>query len=212
MFIKCLKVGQLGTNCYVVCDKIANRAVIIDPGADAQRIVSALADTECQADYVLLTHGHYDHMGAAREVLDKTGAKLAVFEEELAFLNDPDANLNNMFVKTAYEPFSPDLLLRDGETLTVGALEFKFIHMPGHTPGSCSILCQDELFSGDTLFREDVGRTDLPGGSAQALRLSVRKMADLPGEYQVLPGHGEFTTMSHEREMNPYLSPEVPPQ
>ena len=120
MFIKCLKVGQFPTNCYIACDKVANKAVIIDPGADAPRIVSALEETECTADYVIFTHGHADHTLAAHEVLQKTGAKLAVYADELPFINDPERNCQKMMFQIPFEPFTPDLMLRDGETLQFG--------------------------------------------------------------------------------------------
>lgn len=206
MFLKCLKVGQLETNCYILCDKISNKAAVIDPGYDAGRIAAALADTGCEAEYILLTHGHWDHVGAVQELKKATGAKLVVFAQELDFLNDPARNLQRSFIGTPFEPFVPDQLIYDGEKLMLGMLELTFLHTPGHTAGSCCILCQDSIFTGDTLFRGDVGRTDLPTGSTQALVSSVKRLAALDGEYQVFPGHGDITTMSHERKYNEILA------
>jgi hydroxyacylglutathione hydrolase len=204
MFIKCLTVGPVQTNCYILCDKISNRAAVIDPGYGPQRIVDALADTECRADYVILTHGHFDHMMAAHEVIKETGAKLAVYESELELLNDPEKNLISDAASVALPEFKPDILLHDGETLTLGVLELKILHTPGHTASSCSLICGDTIFSGDTLFYESVGRCDFPTSSFEDMRESIKRLLALEGDYKVLPGHGEFTTLSHEREFNPY--------
>jgi hydroxyacylglutathione hydrolase len=206
MFIKCLKVGQFATNCYILCDKITNKAAIIDPGYDAVRIASALEDTECTAEYIILTHAHFDHISAVHELKRKTGAKLAVFESELPLLNDPKGNLCSMFENGTFEPFAPEILLHDGDIIRLGKLELIVLHTPGHTSGSCCIICQDSIFTGDTLFKEDVGRTDLPTAEPAALKSSVRRLAMIDGEYQVFPGHGEITTMSHERQFNPYIT------
>ncbi|HEX2937778.1 MAG TPA: MBL fold metallo-hydrolase [Ruminiclostridium sp.] len=204
MFIKCLKVGIIETNCYIACDKVTNKAVIIDPGADAPRIVTALNETGCTAEYVLLTHGHADHMAAAHEVAEKTGAKIGVYSEELDFLNNPEINGFSTFGNGDFVPFTPDLLFKDGDTLIFGGLEIRVLHTPGHTRGSCCYITQDTVFSGDTLFRETAGRTDLPTGSADELMDSLKRVFELEGDLQVLPGHGEFTTLDYERQNNPF--------
>ncbi len=175
MFIKCLKVGQIGTNCYILCDKVNNRAAIIDPGFEAGRINAALLDTECTAEYIILTHAHFDHIGAVRELLETTGARLAVLDKELPLLNDPARNLQASFEGGTFEPFKPDLTLHDGNTIELGMLQIRVMHTPGHTPGSCCLICQDGIFSGDTLFKEDIGRTALPGGSLEEIKRSVAK-------------------------------------
>lgn len=203
MFIKCLKVGPFATNCYIACDTVENRAIIVDPGFDAQRIVPALEETGCTADYVVLTHGHADHMSAAHEVLEKTGARLAVFADELDLLNDPARNCHGSFSEEPFRPFSPDLFLHDGELLRFGSTELRTMHTPGHTHGSCCLIGKDSMFSGDTLFYEDAGRTDLATGSDAELEASLKRIFSLEGDLQVLPGHGDFTTLAHEREHNP---------
>lgn len=205
MFIKCLNVGQIETNCYIACDKVENRAVIIDPGADAHRIIAALEETGCTADYLLLTHGHADHMLAAHEVQKSTGAKLAVFAGELEFLNDTQQNVYRMVSSEPFEPFKPDLLLKDGESLTFGGTELTVLHTPGHTHGSCCFISKDSMFSGDTLFHKSYGRTDLPTGNIGELGSSLKRIFALEGDLQVLPGHGEFTTLDYERENNPFF-------
>jgi hydroxyacylglutathione hydrolase len=205
MFIKCLKVGQIETNCYIACDKVENKAVIIDPGADAQRIIAALEETGCTADYLLLTHGHADHMLAAHAVLERTGAKLAVFAGELDFLNDPKQNVFKMVTTEPFKSFAPSLLLKDGESLTFGGTELTVLHTPGHTHGSCCFISKDSMFSGDTLFRQSYGRTDLPTGNIGELGASLKRIFALEGDLQVLPGHGEFTTLDYERAHNPFF-------
>jgi glyoxylase-like metal-dependent hydrolase (beta-lactamase superfamily II) len=204
MFIKCLTVGQIETNCYIACDKVTNRAAIIDPGADAPRIITALNETGCEADYVILTHGHADHISAAHEVLRATGAKLAVFADELVLLNDPDKNLYYSMNIQTFEPFKPEVLMHNGDTLPFGSIFLKVMHTPGHTQGSCCLIGQDALFSGDTLFRGNAGRTDLPTGSSFELDKSIARLLALDSDLQVLPGHGEFTTLEYERRHNPY--------
>lgn len=204
MFIKCLTVGPIETNCYIVCDKIANKAAIIDPGADAPRIISALEETGCEAQYVIFTHGHGDHISAAHDVLSCTGAKLAVYTDELPLLNDGEMNLSEQINKKPNDKFEPDIILHDGDTIMLGTVQLKVIHTPGHTFGSCCILEQDTLFSGDTLFRCGAGRTDFPTGDFGQLMQSLKKLFALEGDLKVLPGHGEFTTLDYERKNNPY--------
>jgi hydroxyacylglutathione hydrolase len=199
MFIKCITVGPIRTNCYIVCDKVTGKAAIIDPGDEAERIISALNETECKAEYVVFTHWHADHVTAAHEVLEKTGAKLAVYEDELPYLN----SMSDMGFDI--KPFSPDLLLHDGDKFTFGNIELTVMHTPGHTHGSCCLLGQDTIFSGDTLFREGYGRMDLPGGDPQEMSASLKKLFALEGDYKVLPGHGSFTTLEYEKRNNPFV-------
>jgi hydroxyacylglutathione hydrolase len=204
MFIKHLTVGPIGTNCYILCDTASSAAAVIDPGAEAERILSALGDTGCRAEYILLTHAHWDHTGAVAELKEKTGARFAVFAPEEPLLCDDSRNFSRKFGAQDSVP-RPDILISDGGTLRLGGLKLKFIATPGHTAGSCCIICGDCIFTGDTVFREDVGRTDLPTGSEEDIVSSVKKLAALEGEYRLFPGHGELTTMSHERAFNPLL-------
>lgn len=206
MFIKCLKVGPLPTNCYIVCDTVAGKAVIIDPGAESERILAALNETDCTAKYILLTHGHADHMSAANDVVAKTGAKLCVPEGDKDFINRPSLNCYDMLNTSAFVALRPDIILHDGETVNFGNTELKVLATPGHTEGSVCFIGNDSMFCGDTVFKEGVGRTDLPSGSSQKLMASLKKIASIDGNLQILPGHGEFTTLSYEKANNPYLN------
>ncbi|MFT9055011.1 MAG: MBL fold metallo-hydrolase [Ethanoligenens sp.] len=206
MDIKYLRVGQIGTNCYIVCDKAGGKCAVIDPGADAQRIIAAVEENGCVPQMILLTHGHYDHIGAVHELLAHFHCKLAVPKMELDFLNNPHRNLQSSVGGGNFEPFRPDILFEDGDTVEVAGLKFHVLHTPGHTPGSCCLLCEDVMFSGDTLFAGSAGRTDFPGGDPAAMRVSMKKLAALSGNFQVLPGHGGFSTLDEERANNPFLA------
>lgn len=206
MFIKCISVGKLETNCYILCDTVQGKAAVIDPGYDAKRIIAGLSEAQCKAEYVILTHGHFDHIGAVLQVLEETGAKLACYEEEIELLNDPNKNLSALYMPGTLLPLKPDVLLCDGDSLHIGMLELKVLHTPGHTKGSCCIICQDTIFTGDTLFCCGAGRTDFPGGDFNALSASMKRLQALTGDYQLLPGHGAFSTLSQERQTNPLMN------
>ena len=206
MFIKCISVGKLETNCYILCDTVQGKAAVIDPGYDAKRILIGLSEVKCKAEYVILTHGHFDHICAVLPVLEKTGAKLVCYKKEMELLNDPNKNLSALYLPVPLLPLKPDLLLCDGDSIQLGMLELKVLHTPGHTPGSCCIICQDTIFTGDTLFCSGAGRTDFPGGDYNALRASMKRLKALKGDYQLLPGHGAFSTLSQERQTNSLMN------
>lgn len=209
MNIQYVRVGAIGTNCYIVSNEQNSKAVVIDPGADAHRIFAALQESGCEPEMVMLTHGHFDHIGAVHELLEKYHCKLAVAKAELSFLNNPHHNLHSSMSGDDFEPFQPDILFADGDTVEAAGLHFQVLHTPGHTPGSCCLFCKETLFSGDTLFAGSAGRTDFPGGDPAAMQASLRKLAGLSGDYRVLPGHGGFTTLDKERAENPFLTGEM---
>lgn len=206
LYIRRLPVGPIATNCYILCDREIGKAAVIDPGFEAPRILAELKETGCRAEYIVLTHGHADHMSAAGEVQAATGAPLAAYEGELPLLRDPAANLHRSFSGAPFVPLTPAVLLPDGGTLRVGGLTLRVLHTPGHTAGSCVLLCGRTMFAGDTLFYEGAGRTDLPTGSAADMTRSLRRLAALEGDWQVLPGHGPVTTLDHERQCNPFMA------
>ncbi len=200
-----LPVGALQANCYLAYDE-NKEAAVIDPGAEEKRILSAAQERGLRVAAILLTHAHADHILAARELREATGAPVVISAADAPALEDSDKNLIQIFLPGAEYSISADRSLADGEEFAVGSLRFRLLLTPGHTVGSACYLCGDTLFSGDTLFCGGVGRTDLPGGSYEALERSLQRLAALPGNYTVLPGHGEETTLDAERASNPYMN------
>lgn len=178
----------LYTNCFLLIGN-EGHAVAIDPAADAQRFIKALEENEATLTHILLTHGHPDHIGSVEALREKYGAKLC--------MNEADARQFGL---------QPDVPYTDGGTIQVDDMAFRTIFTPGHTPGSTCIACGDLLFTGDTLFAGDIGRTDFAYGDPEEMRRSLQKLlAAVPEDLQVLPGHEEFSTMDAERKSNPYL-------
>ncbi len=197
-------VGPVSTNCYLISDEETGRCALIDPGANSSALESAVrARGVRRFDYILLTHGHFDHIGAVDYYRELTGAKMALYRGEESFLRDGSLNLSASF-GMPLPPVQADLLLEDGESLFLGKTEIRLIHTPGHTAGSCCYLAGNLLFSGDTLFLLSAGRTDFATGDEPTLRASLQKLFALPGDAAVYPGHDEQTTLRFERENNPY--------
>ncbi len=190
MEVKSLVVGPLAANCYVVC--AGGDAVVIDPGAEANRVLKAVGGREVAA--ILVTHGHSDHVGAVDELVAETGAPFMAPHLDLALLE-------------GYVGVPPARLLKNGDRLEFSDISLTVIATPGHTPGSSCFYAPGVLFSGDTLFAEGVGRTDLPGGSAEALFNSIReRIFSLAGDTIIYPGHGERTTVAREKSSNPFFA------
>jgi glyoxylase-like metal-dependent hydrolase (beta-lactamase superfamily II) len=194
-------VGPLGTNCYIVHDKRLMKGAIIDPGDSDPGISEYIRDNGIEVEYILNTHGHADHIKANAFY----GYPVMMHELDEPCLRDPARNLS-FLSGTRIEPVNAGKLLKDGDIIELGGLELEVIHTPGHTPGGICIKAEEVLFSGDTLFYEGIGRTDIPGGDHELLMRSIKeKLMTLPGETRVLPGHGPETTIEHERENNPFL-------
>lgn len=203
MFFKKLEVGSLGTNCYLAGDK--DNLLVIDPGADAERILNEIEKNGGKARYIVLTHCHFDHTGAVKEIKEKTGAKIMISEKEKANYLNSGVTLSSHFGSDEIPPV-PDILLKEGDIIESGEYEFKVIETPGHTSGGICLLCGKILFSGDTLFRQSIGRTDFPTGNMQQLLSNVRaKLFTLPPETEVYPGHGIKTTIGYEMENNMFF-------
>ena len=194
MEITALTLGDYMTNCYLLRREDSNRCLIIDPGYEAGKILKLLEEKQLQPEAILLTHGHFDHVGAVRELFSETDCDVYISEADLSL---PPMITNGRLFYTHTYPASG--------ALTLAGLTFWVLPTPGHTPGSVCLLAGDTMFSGDTLFRGSCGRTDLPGGSWEQMLASLKTLASLPGDYRVLPGHGEETTLAWERTHNPYL-------
>jgi hydroxyacylglutathione hydrolase len=199
-------VGALDTNCYLVYCEETRACAVVDPGADPERIVAAIAGLELKPAVVLNTHGHVDHIGGNSDIVGKYRVPLAMHAADTDMLRVSD-NIELSLLLGARDSPPPDRLLADGDEVVIGKTSLRVVHTPGHTPGSVGFLHGGVLLSGDTLFCGGVGRTDLAGGSWKDLERSIReRILTLPGETVVLPGHGPRTTVEQERLSNPFLT------
>jgi len=205
MILQKLCVGELSTNCYILGDEKTNQGVVIDPGGDFDLIDENIEKLNLKIKYIILTHGHIDHIKALVPLKKKTKAKVLIHKEDLPILSNPIYNLSQ-FTGEDSSFSEPDLLLKDGDTIEFGKTKLLVLHTPGHTPGSISLYTDNLLFTGDTLFCEGVGRTDLPGSSQEKLLNSVKqKLFTKPDDTEVFPGHGPSTTIGWEKKNNPWI-------
>ncbi|MEM1587224.1 MAG: MBL fold metallo-hydrolase [Candidatus Bathyarchaeia archaeon] len=210
MQIISLTVGPLLTNCYILVCERTRESIIIDPGLDEldeDLVLEKIRGRGLTIKYIVNTHGHVDHISGNLRVKRETKANIAVHCYDADMLTDPKKNLSRMLGLNITSP-PPDLVLRDGDKLTVGHIEIEVLHTPGHTPGSISLYLEGEgvVFTGDTLFASSIGRTDLPGSSYEEIISSIRgKLLRLPDETRVYPGHGPETTIGVERRENIFL-------
>ena len=198
MQVKVLQVGPIGTNCYILEDEAARLAAVIDPGDEAEKILSVLKEDEVETRYILLTHGHYDHTTGVPD-LHRALPKAQVY------IHKADAQgAGSRLFPLAGE--IADLHFYDeGDTLPLGGLTIHVLHTPGHSKGGVTLQVGDVLFCGDTLFAGSCGRTDLNGGSYEEIMQSLKRLGQLPGDYHVCPGHDVTSTLERERKTNPFL-------
>ena len=200
--IHALPLGSYQTNCYIVHEEHSRTCAVIDPGYTPERVLAQAEKLGLQVDAVLLTHGHFDHVGGVEAIVKATGCALWMREADYTQFKTPE---NDFFYPIHDCDFTEVQLCEEGEQIHAGGLTFTVMETPGHTWGSVCYLCENALFSGDTLFAGSCGRTDLPGGDGQTIVLSLERLAELEGDYTVYPGHGGATTLARERAHNPYM-------
>ena len=193
MNVKKLALGAYQTNCYLLWE--GDLAVVIDPGYEPDTILRALQTLGMELKAILLTHGHFDHVGAVKELVAETGCEVYIHASEATL--PPMITDGQLYYTRTYD---------EGDTISpIPGVELHVLHTPGHTPGSVCLLWKDQMFSGDTLFEGSCGRVDLPGGNPTQMMASLRRLASLQADYHIHPGHGGSTTLAQEKRYNPYL-------
>ncbi len=192
--IHTLELGSFGTNCYLVWGSDSDTCVVIDPGYEPQRVELEARRLGKQIQAILLTHGHFDHVGGVRQIAQDTGCQVYLCPEDLSMPGELTAG-----------PLYYTDPMGEGDRLELAGLTFRVLHTPGHTPGSVCLVTEDRMFSGDTLFWGSCGRTDLPGGSWSRIHDSLLRLSTLEETLRVYPGHGQDTTLESEKKNNPYM-------
>src|SRR4030066_1612473 len=208
MFVKQMQVGHMAVFAYLLGDKITGDALVIDPADNAADIIAEAKKNNLRINYIVNTHGHVGHIGGNAQIKKLTGAKIIIHEEDAIMLTAPPASMLRMFGATQSPP--ADILVRDGQLITTGNIELKVIHTPGHSPGGICLYTPGYAFTGDTLFVEAIGRTDLPGGSWEVMHNAIKmKLFSLPDDTKVMPGHNygrmPTSTIGHEKKSNPFF-------
>lgn len=206
MQIKHFESGWLAVNCYLVIDEDTNKAYIVDPGGESKPLLDYVNENRIEPVYIILTHGHGDHIGGVPDYRNHfPGIKVVAHESERDMLQDSRLNHSRQTCGKDIA-LTADLYVKDGDTLQIGSMNLKFLHTPGHTPGGMCIFTEGSLFSGDTLFARSVGRTDFPGSSFAALKESIQnKLFKLADDTVVYPGHMGTTSIGYEKEHNPFV-------
>ena len=198
MKVKLMQVGEIGTNCYFLIDTDSNVLAVIDPGDEPELIQEAIEETGAEVNYILLTHGHYDHTTAVP-------ALHRVYPGAEVYIHSADANGAGGTLFPLAGQVEDLKFYGEGDTLPLGSLTIQVLHTPGHSPGSVTLKVGNALFCGDTLFAGSMGRTDLRGGSEEQIMASLKRLGQLEGNFHVLPGHMQTSNLDQERKFNPYL-------
>lgn len=201
MKIKNIVVGPLQNNCYIIYDEKNLESMVIDPGDEPDMIMDFIESSKLSVKYIICTHAHFDHIGVVDDIKRETGAKIVIHRDDLEiYLRAQDhAALWGFDI----DPLpKPDMFVSEGDELSIGQLKFEVFHTPGHSPGGICLYGEGIIITGDTVFAGSVGRTDLPGGNIQELKKSFKRIIELPAETQILPGHGDLSTIMEEKEVN----------
>ncbi|MCF6461360.1 MBL fold metallo-hydrolase [Clostridium sp. Cult3] len=197
--------GIYAANCYLVYSESNKEGIIIDPGGDADDIIAEIKNLGLDIKYIILTHGHGDHIAGVREIKEYTNAPVAIHKDDEHLLKNGKDNLSSIMAMGAVE-LTADILLDDEDEISFGNLNAKILHTPGHTPGGISIKIENSIFTGDTLFAGSIGRTDFEGGSFEDIINSIKnKILEYPEDTVVYPGHGPSSTIKTEKVTNPFL-------
>lgn len=204
--IKTFVVNPLKTNCYFIKNDETNKIAIIDPGGISLKLNEEISQySQKNFEYILLTHGHFDHIKSAQKYREITGAKIVIALAERDFTKNAELNLSNQLKSRAISPFEADVFVQNDDILEFGNTKIKVIHTPGHTMGSVCYIVDDCIFTGDTLMKCTIGRTDLQTGNANDIQNSLKKLCTLTKNYKIYPGHGEISTLDYEKSNNIYL-------
>lgn len=200
MLFDTIPVGQIDTNCYLIGDEQEKACAVVDPGGSPERVLDMIGKSGLEPKMILLTHGHWDHVGAIPALLEKwPDLPVYAHEKELCPADEPNPHYFFPHAGKNQRTYG------EGDTLSLGGLTLKVLHTPGHSGGSVVLLVEDVMLSGDTLFAGTCGRYDLSGGDGEAMLRSLKRLAELEGDYKVCPGHGALTTLERERRTNPYM-------
>lgn len=196
------KFGSMDNNCSLIIDEKTNQSALVDCNEFSQKMIDMIGDTDLK--YILLTHGHFDHIIGVKSVKEKYGAQVVISKDDEPMLNSSKLSLA-VFCNAPQNNVDADIIVKDGDEITLGEIKIKVMATPGHTSGSVCYIAENCIFSGDTLFYCSCGRTDFPSGSPEQMMSSLQKLKALDGDYKVYTGHNNLTTLDFERKNNPYM-------
>ena len=203
--LKIFTVGPMEANCYILYNPDKREGLIIDPGAEGSHLIKFIKQEKISINYIINTHGHPDHIGANRKIKEHTNAPILIHQYDAPMLAKSGSVLSFIFPLESSSP-AADTFIKDGDLIECAGMKLKVLHTPGHTPGGISLLIDDSIFTGDTLFSGSIGRSDLPGGSQEVLLNSIKKILSLDENLIIYPGHGPSTTVRQELHSNPFIT------